>query len=254
MGIYPFGTPVTARPPSASARRPLLVLGAYPSAVHVAWKPPDGSGLRSVRALPVADEPSPFWDGHDADERVSGWMAAYGISREEHGAFSAPERLNGPSGTWVAERLLAPFGMSRDDVWITDSLDTYRMSTGVAQRLANTYDRGRLRFGWPAAALRGHPSESEIVTEALAGHRERLRDEITTCRPERIVTLGNAALRVVAALAGHHTRKLTSDASYGGSLDITIDGRQLRWTPLAHPAAPKVYQDAHERWRSNVGR
>ena len=137
LGTFPFGAPVTARPPSASSPRQLLVLGAYPSALHASWRPPAGSGLKPVRAVPVADEPSPFWDGRDAQQRVADWVAAFGIVASRHGSFATPERLNGPSGAWVTGELLEP-----------------------------------------------------------------------------------------------------------------LDGRTIRWTPLAHPAAPTVYQQAHAAWRT----
>ena len=37
---FPFGRPVTRRPPSATSFRRVLILGAYPSALHVEWCPP----------------------------------------------------------------------------------------------------------------------------------------------------------------------------------------------------------------------
>jgi len=56
-GQFPFGAPVLARAPSADTARPLFVLGAYPSALHVRWTAPDGA---SIAAMPVDNEPEPF--------------------------------------------------------------------------------------------------------------------------------------------------------------------------------------------------
>jgi hypothetical protein len=60
---FPFGAPVLACGTEMPTRQfPVLVLGAYPSALHVRWVPPEGYG-RAVAALPVDNEPTPFWDG-----------------------------------------------------------------------------------------------------------------------------------------------------------------------------------------------
>ena len=69
-------------------------------------------------------------------------------------------------------------------------------------------------------------------------------------KPEVIVTLGNAALRVLRellfALGGPDA--LHADADYGKELLVTVAGVTARWLPLVHPAAPKPYQVAHAAW------
>jgi hypothetical protein len=57
MSRFPFGRPSTRRPPrEPSGPADLLVLGVYPSALHVRWTTPDG--LHTVGALAVDDEPT----------------------------------------------------------------------------------------------------------------------------------------------------------------------------------------------------
>lgn len=66
-------------------------------------------------------------------------------------------------------------------------------------------------------------------------------------RPETIYTLGNAALRVLRELVDvtDAPKNLTVDG-YGAMLDVRLaGGHACRWVPLAHPAAPKAYQEAH---------
>lgn len=237
---YPFGRNVTPRNASAGGRRPLFVLGAYPSALHVRWVPPSG---KPVAALPVDDEPEPFWNGHDAAERIAAWLEWLQPDPEIDGAFAVVRNLNGPSGAWVESKLLAPMNQARSTAWITDCLDTYRMSTGVAARIDDTYV-GR---GLPSCSISTHPSEGQIVAESLAQHRNRLLGELARCRPETVVTLGNAAARVMADLVsmGSVTVQLTG---YGTPIDVKLDGRPARWYPLAHPAAPEQYQLAHTTW------
>lgn len=236
---YPFGRRVTPRNPSAGGQRDLFVLGAYPSAVHVRWQPKDG---KVVAALPVDDEPEPFWNGADVAERVTAWLE-WLQPEESDGTFTAPKSLNGPSGAWVDDNMLTPLNASREQAWITDCLDTYRMSTGVEKRIDDTYNK----LGFPACSIQPHPSENEIVKEALADHRSRLTAELTRCRPTAIVTLGNAAARVAADLLGQPTFTLAVEG-YGTTIDFKLDRRNVRWHPLAHPAAPERYQQAHTKW------
>lgn len=98
-----------------------------------------------------------------------------------------------------------------------------------------------------------HPSENAIVEEAKSKHLARLKNELLTARPDLIVTLGNAALRVATGLVDFaDAPKKLSHADYGRTLEIRLDGRVVKWLPLVHPAAPKPYQDAHDRWVASL--
>src|SRR5689334_19059503 len=117
-GLFPFGASsgrCEPRIPPAPARA--VVLGVYPSALHVAWTHPQ----YRVAALAVAPEPWPFWDGRDQNERVAEWKASVNW-RDEWGTARPAGRLNGSSGAAVAERVLAPLGMTLDQVCLTDAL------------------------------------------------------------------------------------------------------------------------------------
>jgi hypothetical protein len=90
---------------------------------------------------------------------------------------------------------------------------------------------------------------------ALDEHRQRLTMELEVACPERVVTLGNAALRVFRELvdkAEISIRKL-SVKSYGESIGVKLSGRNIEWIPLAHPFAPKAFQDVHKKWVSTRG-
>ena len=243
---YPFGRAVHPRPPSASTPRPLFVLGAYPSALHVQWRPAAG---RLVRAIPVDDEPHPFWNGADAQERVAAWLDWLRPSPSKHGTFSVPPRLNGPSGSWVDDNIMRPLGYEHRDACITDCLDTYRMSVGVEARICDTY----MTSGLPPCDLASHPSESDIVSESLGHHRDRLLHELGRCHPKIVATLGNAAARVFASIVALPQSKL-SIIDYGRPRRVALGDRTITWYPLAHPAAPKVYQEAHTTWVANQKR
>lgn len=248
-GVLPFGRPARDIPRSA---RPadVLVLGAYPSALHIQWAPPDP--FKPIKALAVDVEPEPFWNGSDEAERVRAWKHAVGW-RAEWGSAGSAGRLNGSSGVWVDEHVLAPLGCKRGDAWITDCLHWYCASTGAAARIADTYAPFASERGLPAARLPAHPSEHEIVRAAIAHELPRLATELRAAAPALVVTLGNAALRVMREMVGDLPAKLSPDAEYGRRHRTQFEGRAFDVLPLAHPAAPRVYQDAHQRWCEHVG-
>lgn len=245
MHRYPFGRPITPRPPSADGPRPVFVLGAYPSALHVEWTPP--TPYRRVRAIPIDDEPTPFWDGADQEQRVRARRGAVGF-KAAWGTIRAVPRFNGPSGQKLREMLFIPLAIASSDVWITDALDTYCASTGVAERVADTYARWAASVGAPSATLPPHPSEEEIVRGALRDHRSRLERELDAASPETIVTLGNAALRVIREIVGDDGPSTLTVDGYGSERTVRRNARTIRWLPLAHPAAPFRYQVAHAAW------
>lgn len=247
---YPFGQPVTPRPPSASGPRRFFVLGAYPSALHVEWLPP--SPFKRIQAIPVDDEPTPFWTGYDQEERVTRWRDAVGF-RASWGTVKANAKFNGPSGVTVAGRILTPLGITSDNVWITDVLNTYRASVGVGGRIADTYMPWAMSSRGPTSNLPPHPSENEIVTEGLRDHRQRLLAELATARPDVVITLGNAALRVVREVVGDGGPRKLGLEGYGAERSIRLATGVARWLPLAHPAAPPAYVAAHDEWLSRRG-
>lgn len=244
---YPFGNKVSARPPSADGPRPVFILGAYPSAMHARWIPPEDSALRQVKALPVADEPTPFWNGDDAAACVKAWITEHSFDPATHGTFAPAPKFNGSSGQWVDTNVIDALACTRAETWITDCLDTYRLSSGARKALDDTYDCARARYGWPAWNLREHASEDEVARESLSWHTDRLRGELRACQPELVVSLGNAALRVLGKLLSAGPDRIEV-AGYGTRLNVGLGGRAIEWLPLAHPAAPQRYQEAHQGW------
>jgi hypothetical protein len=242
---YLFGSPMTPRRPSRVTRANWLVLGAYPSALHVRWLPPVG---RPISAVAVADEPEPFWEGADQDDRIDRWKEALPWD-PTWGQVASPGRLNGFSGVWLKDQVLDALRISRSHVWPTDCLDTYHESAGAARRLDEPSLREELsRLGIPDRRLPKHPSELEIVREAQV---DRVKEELLICRPARVITLGNAALRVFARLlVDPPLRRLVPDSEYGRPHLVRMGwGDSVEWIPLVHPGAPRRYQEAHARWR-----
>ena len=127
-------------------------------------------------------------------------------------------------------------------IWV--SLGTFRAwQSGVEGRRADL----------PPFHLQPHPSESEIVNEAIEQHTDRLRAELRRCRPATIATLGNAAARVMAHLL-ERKPTLVSLEGYGAPAGLRLNGRSVKWFALAHPAAPKQYQASHAQWMKERAR
>lgn len=257
QGTFPFGRPVLPSPPSTGARRRWYVLGAYPSGLHVRWTTPASFERMSLAAMIVDNEPVPLWDGSDAGERTDAWMQAVEW-QEEWGSVLAVPRHNGPSGRWVDEHILQPFRLTRDDVCISDCLDTSRLTPGQARRLADTYDPVASALGLPECTLQPVPaSESAIVREAREGHLERLRGELRASGASKVVTLGNAALRVLREVvdvpAQEGLSRLSHDG-YGTSLRAAFEGHSIEWIPLVHPRYGERHPEwaaTHHKWESN---
>ncbi len=76
------------------------------------------------------DDRQPFWEGQDEADRIARWREAVGFDPAPMGTVDTCRRFNHPSGMKLRERCLVPLGQARDDCWIIDALDTYRMSTG----------------------------------------------------------------------------------------------------------------------------
>lgn len=246
-GQFPFGAPV--RPCGDGQPEPTdaFVLGAYPSAIHVRWVPPRASGRRPISALAVDNEPTVFWDGTDADQRVDVWRKKY--FDPSWGEVSTA-RLNGPSGSWLRSNILDPLrAAGADSHFITDCLTTYRLSGGALARLNDTYEPfARETRGLPSADLLSHPSEAQIVREALKCQSERLTEQIAAARPRVLVTLGNAASRVIASLGQTGKTGKIAAEKYGEPSNADIAGAQLTWIALVHPATPAVWQERHREW------
>lgn len=256
-GRFPFGAPLLPRPPSASAPRPVYLLGAYPSGFHVAWTAPPVTELDrpSVRALLVDNEPTPFWTGDREAEHFELWKSLVGWDPEWGDVTLPSPGTNGPSGTWVESEILQPLGLSRPQVCISDCLDTARLNPSQSQRIQDTYEPVTAALGLPAATVPQVPrGESGLVREAREGHLDRLRAELEFCAPETVITLGNAALRVFALIADDPgAPSALASTDYGAVRKARVANRTVDWLPLVHPRSGERtprWADTHRRWKA----
>lgn len=260
MPNYLFGKAVGRAAKRQQGHRKVLIVGAYPSALHVEWHP--AGFKRAVKAVAVDDEPEPFWNGLDQEERIEAWKRQIGFS-PAWGEVRACRHLNGSSGSWVDDQILGPLQLDREAAWITDCLDTYFESSDAAARLRTPELQDVVkRLGISRACHLRHPSQSQIVRQARA-EEERLLRELDEARPQRLVTLGNAALLVFRRVLDQNDApsRLTPDTAYGRPRQVTRGNRSFEWIALAHPGflrrtTDKVmpYKQAHDRWMKTQGR
>jgi hypothetical protein len=254
---FPFGRPIVECSPPISGPRLWYILGAYPSALHIRWTPP--RPYAPVQSLAVDNEPEIWWDGSRQLEYIAAWKEAVGF-QQEWGQVGVAKQ-NGPSGQWLNAKVLAPLGLRRGEIWLSDCLTTYRPGDDQRKRWDGTCAAFAAAYRLPAPQAEPHPSERDIVNGALTTHRERLRGEFRLGQPEHIITLGNAALTVFRALAAwvqpgtpDSLRHALGTSTYGKAWSARLDdGRRVHWYPLAHPAAPVKYQSAHVSWMQSVG-
>ena len=198
-GTFPFGRPVLRRKPSAKSRRRLFVLGASPSALHIAWWSPQRKG---IRALVVDNEPAAFWAAEDERKQIDAWRAAVRFRVGEWGEVETSDQANGRAGRWVDEHLLAPLGISRDEACFSYCVDTYHCTdAGIAFAVDERYQPFAREAGLPEARLEPHPRAGALVELAVTMHRERLLKELSVVVPEIVVTLGHVPHRVLRAIS-----------------------------------------------------
>ncbi|MFC1556952.1 hypothetical protein ACFL5L_03090 [candidate division KSB1 bacterium] len=253
--IFPFGQLVIKRIPEIFEQRQLYILGAYPSALHVYWNPP--APYRTIKAIAVDNEPDIFWSGQNEEQIIAIWKKTVAFDNA-WGSIRSAGIFNGSSGLWIDNLILSAFKILREETWFSDCLDTYHCSKRLSLRLEDTYRPFAKEYNLPLPHLPSPPSENEIVKMAIDKQLERIKSEMREAKPEIIVSLGNAALRVLSRILHADTelpkRLFPPPERYGIPIQVRIPGNGVsRWFPLAHPGSPRLYQNAHERWLESHG-
>lgn len=254
MGIFPFGRLSTDRPPRLPAdRADVFLLGVYPSALHVRWVRPDG--VVQVQALAVDDEPEVFWDGADAAERVALWREQVGW---QPGWGRVTPSGNGTSGRAVVDDVLQPLATTIDRCHVTDCLPRYLVKNGPGSQgkaMSSVYGPFAEARGLPEVSLPRRPSPAGLVRQAIGEERGRLMSQVTASGADRVVTLGQEAADVFAAVCDVGAVVLRPDEHYGCLRNVRLGARLLAWTPLKHPGlrSPK-WQQRHAAWKASAVR
>lgn len=122
-----------------------------------------------MRALAVAPEPSPCWDGEDQHEWLALWVSDVGW-REEWGQVAPAGRVGGSSGQLVRERVLRPQGLSLNKVWLTEAVPFFFVHRGPAtQGVAMSERCARLSYCRGPRLLHLRGSHRRLVAHQPAG-------------------------------------------------------------------------------------
>lgn len=229
------------------------MLGVYPSALHVRWTSPGGRDV--VGALAVDDEPVVFWDGADAGRRIAAWRETVGW-RPEWGVVG-PAGGNGSSGRRVNEHVLTPLGVDPEQVYFSDCLPTYFVKAGPGSqgaRIHDVYDAfaASATGSLAPADLPTRPTPRALVARAVAQEREILLAQLADSAAATVVTLGQEAADVLAALTGHHRVVLNTGPDYGRHHVLRIGARATGWLALTHPGnRGAAWAVRHLRWMTD---
>lgn len=103
--------------------------------------------------------------------------------------------------------------------------------------------------GLPPAALPERPGDSALVRMAIAEDAGAIMAQLEESGADLVVTLGQPAADVLAAVTGAARPVLRRDMSYGLERRVRAGGRPARWLPLKHPGqrAP-AWEQHHQNW------
>lgn len=235
-GVFPFGTVAGFSEPRRLANAQALVLGVYPSALHVRWTHP----RYRVTALAVAPEPWPFWDGEDEADRVDEWRAQVGW-QAAWGTAEPAGRVNGSSGQVVRDRVLSPLGLTLDSVWLTDALPYFHVHRGRGTQgaaMSGRYDPFAAEQELPTHDLPSRPSPAALIARARTDQADRLRQELHDSGRSAPHHTGQ---RGPGCRHRHHGRSLTGSALHQRLRHAAPDadcGRAVRRGPSSRAPRP----------------
>jgi hypothetical protein len=243
MECYPFGQPVGSVTWRQPGRKPVLIIGVYPSAVHARWIEPGGKGIRAVA---VADEPEPFWTGHSAETMI---VTVAATAPAEAGRLELAKGHNGRSGRALDELVLAPLGLTRDQIRVADIDNRYMANQSQRAAIARGYVRLVERGILPPATWRPRRTISRIPSDRSPA----LTDEVAEAAPAWLITLGDEPLRALGL-------EPLARAGYGIPLPAVVLGHKVQLLRLAHTRqqaghghSSYDWGEAHRQWRTGVG-
>jgi hypothetical protein len=193
-----------------------------------------------------------FWDGDtpSPEDVLAKWKSVVGFGTQ-HGSASVGN--NGPSGSELVARVLAPLGIAAEQTAFTDAVPWFFVKSGkgsqgeaIAQRFAPIAEVMKVFPG----SLPPRPSAKQLVATAAADERRTsLRQEILDAGAQRVITLGQEALDVLREISdevrGVQTR-LAPDG-YGTEGEVVIKGHVMHLIPLCHPGFVRQTRDV--KWR-----
>ncbi len=116
--------------------------------------------------------------------------------------------------------------------------------------MSGRYDPFATAAGLPLHDLPDRPSAQRLVELAVTQEADRLRDELRQAAAPLLITLGNEALAVTAALLeGDLPARLSPGERYGCRVPARLGRHSLEVLPLVHPGQRgATWTAAHDRF------
>lgn len=217
LGPLPLAGRLVRTEPAGSPRAAIAVLGTHPGVVAWSWELVEGQRIR----LPIAVEPTSFH----------------------------PDSRN---GAMLAENLLRPLGLSREELYLLDMFPYYLASTGMDRRTGHSLWQTVQWFSRRRKvkhAVRPRPGPGDLLRwcREKPGYQERLRELLGSCAPGLVITLGPEPAALLRGCSVAEAER----AFYGEPERCEGLGLPLFAVHLAHPAGLRQtgrWLADHEAW------
>ena len=251
--FFPFGQKLHPLVQEDKSPKKVFVLGVYASAVHARWK---NNGQIICQALAVASEPRIFWDGNI--EEAKNIIKSIDMPKELGILEPAGAQLNGPSAKVLDENILAPLGFSRNEAWLCDCLPETRLNPSQVKAIREKYNPLIEEYGLNTVTIPTRPS-----TFCNKERSEEITDELMQSQADLLVLLGDIPiaqyLKKVADVPFSTLGEYVDLYGYGNPIEITINNKNIKVLPLAHPrqigalgAHSEKWFLAHKEWEQQI--
>ena len=251
--FFPFGQKLHPLVQEDKSPKKVFVLGVYASAVHARWK---NNGQIICQALAVASEPRIFWDGNI--EEAKNIIKSIDMPKELGILEPAGAQLNGPSAKVLDENILAPLGFSRNEAWLCDCLPETRLNPSQVKAIREKYNPLIEEYGLNPVTIPTRPS-----TFCNKERSKEITDELMQSQAELLVLLGDIPiaqyLKKVADVPFSTLGEYVDLYGYGNPIEITINNKNIKVLPLAHPrqigalgAHSEKWFLAHKEWEQQI--
>lgn len=227
-GNLPGGAPLRRTDPGGASQAPIAFLGVYPAATK-------------VRAMTVG----------------GGRMNL--LIEVEATSFEA----DSASGSKLDEHYLAPLGLTRSQVFITDLLPYFLANTkpskGSGRSMADNVRAFEAATG-ATTGIEARPTPENLLrlTREMPGNLDRLRSYFGACRPRLLFTLGTEPAAFVRGLSFEKAAKDVDRLLYGPPVEVEAFGIETKVVHLVHPhlfiKRNTKWTARHREWIEREGR
>jgi len=230
--IFPFGSPWKKVEQQDRSPKKVFVLGANACTVHAKWM--DINGTVIAEALPVASEPSVFWNGLRPGQIVKNVQ----IPQELGKLYVSDKEYNGQLGRILDNYYLAPLGYTRDDIWQCYIFPYPMLSQVESREIRKKYNTVAEPNNIPKSRIPNfYPYE--LISRS---RRDEIVAELQQSKADTIILLGDITIKHFLS----HFSKFSALSDfgdpfydYGKTHKVEISGKFYKVIPLLDPLQAK---------------